>query len=212
MRHGLRPAVSAATVTAVAALLVAVGTGWLASDPVRPQPVIELSAVARHSRSSVTDTTPPPPSLASAAEDALHATTVSVEVPGGPLTVVNAPAVVSLRRHAGTAGFRGKVRGVLVADTRGTSAGWRLLVTSTPPGSGAGRVFLGVTRIVATAESTVGLTAEGHVAAASGHAVPLVVAQPGIGNGSFAVTFSVDAWLPDATADHVELALTFAAE
>jgi hypothetical protein len=199
MRRGAT--LSSAALVVLGLPLVVLGIPHLAS-PDRSTPVVELSAVARASLTREHDEpVPAPPEVAPGP----GASTVSVDVPAGPLTIVRGPSRLTLQRVEGTDTFRGVASGVLVIDTRGTSAGWRLVTRLTPIGPGPTSSSLQVDKVVATAASVAGLRASASTEIDFGRWLPLVVADPGSGNGSYDVTFSVDATLSPSTSDRLEL-------
>ena len=117
------------------------------------------------------------------------AATVSVEVGGGPLTVLGDVQPVEL--HEITPGhYVGQVRGIRLVDARGTDAGWQLSVRFTTAGPGVAHVR--VDRVDAFAASTVGIAGRDATLRDTAPGV-VVTAAPGNSGGAFDVSLKV-AW------------------
>ena len=117
------------------------------------------------------------------------AATVSVEVGGGPLTVLGDVQPVEL--HEITPGhYVGQVRGIRLVDARGTDAGWQLSVRFTTAGPGVAHVR--VDRVDAFAASTVGIAGRDATLRDTAPGV-VVTATPGNSGGAFDVSLKV-AW------------------
>jgi hypothetical protein len=166
-----------------------------ASDDTRP--VIRLSPQALRELRSSGDAPPATGGLASS---------IAVDIARGPLTLMNAPAQVTLTRVGHSSGFRARVPGIRVVDTRGTNAGWQLRATVAGV---RGSVELGVHSVVAMARSTDGLSAVAAADADRGGSVRLVRAERGTGAGSFDVSLEVEAELPHARGDQVSVSIAF---
>jgi len=111
---------------------------------------------------------------------------VSVVVDGGPLTVLGAPAAVTLVRTSPET-YEGTLR-VRVVDARGTDAGWRLALRV-----GLTDVTAHVRSVIADAPSVRGIDAAVDATVGTPRPAVVVRAAPGSGSGAFDVTITLGA-------------------